>query len=165
MTKLTDPWAPTPAVVCDFGWYGSGGVLFRTLSYFVDGVQYPPTNFNWTSGGATYSSQYTSYTSVLNETVIFDATDSLSLGVPKTIVPAGIQVVSYEWDLGNGTTGVGPTISTTYNYTSPPPDAAATLTVIDSLGRQYSTTHPLNLLSLTPLTGAMNTQRQGTART
>lgn len=165
MTKLTDPWAPTAAVVCDFGWHTQDGSLFPTLSYRVNGVQYPPANWTWTSGGVTYSSQYTVYTTVLGQTIIFDAIDALSLGLPKTIVPAGVQIVSYNWDLGNGQSGIGPTVSTVYNYTSPPPDAAVTLTVTDSLGRRASTTHLINLQALTQLSGSMNTQRQGTART
>lgn len=164
-TQLTDPWAPTPAVICDFGWHTSGGALFAPYSYSVNNVNYPPTPLTWTVNGSNYTSQYTSYITVLGQPVVFDATDALSLGLPKVIVPSGIQIVSYEWDLGNGVTGIGPTISTTYTETTPPPDAAVTLTVFDSLGRRFSTTHPIELQALTVQAGSENWQRQGTART
>lgn len=164
-TKLTDPWAPVPAIVCDFGWHTAGGSLFPTYAYGVNGINYPPPNWTWTVNGHVYSSQYTSYVTILGQTVVFDATDALSLGLPKVVVPTGVSIISYAWDLGNGTTGVGPTISTTYAETTPPPDVAVTLTVHDSLGRRYTTTHPIELQALILPEGSQNWQRQGSART
>lgn len=164
-TKLTDNWATPAACVCDFGWYAQGGQLEPLLAYFVNNQSYPPADWTWSSGGVTYSTSYKTYVTALNQTTVFDATDSLSLGVPKTVVPPGIQVISYNWDFGNGQTGIGPTVQTSYNYVTPPPDTVVTLTIVDSLGRQYATKHPINLTSLTFPHGTENRQVQGSGRT
>jgi hypothetical protein len=87
------------------------------------------------------------YQTPLATLVTFDAVDSESLGLPKVYAPPGVSIVSYEWDFGNGETGYGSTASTTYTYNQGPPDLQVVLTIIDSLGRQYSTAHYLALES------------------
>jgi hypothetical protein len=153
MSQLTDFWAPPPAVICDFGWYASTGTLFANLSYTINGTLYPPP-------GVKYQASVTP----MNQTIVFDGTDSLALGIPKTLVPTGIQIISWDWDLGNGTTARGPIASTTYNYTTPAPDTSATLVVVDSHGRRYSTTHPLNLVTMNPIYASTGSVRAGSGR-
>lgn len=186
MTRLTDPWAPVPPVICDFSWYAPGAELFPTQSYQINGIDYPPEDTTWTSGGVTYSTQYNTYTTVsvsngsattssvtpdlfvvpLNQDVEFDAIDSADLGLPKIVIDptADIQIVSYDWDLGNGVIGSGPTITTLYNYPKVPPDLAVTLSIVDSLGRQYSTTKQITIETVELSGGSENAVRQGTAR-
>lgn len=184
-TQLTDPWAPVPPVVCDFAWYSPGGVLFPGQSYQVNGVNYPPTDTTWTSGGVTYSTQYSTYTSVtvtdgtetatsvtpslflvpLDQDVVFDAIDADNIGVPKVLVPnSNIEIVSYTWDLGNGIIAQAPTVTTIYNYPEVPPDLAVTLTIVDSLGRQYQTTKQISIAPVELSGGAANLIREGATR-
>ena len=152
LTTPGSPWAVTPAVVCDFGWYNtSTGNIFGNLIYTVAGNTYPPSG-----------ARFQDYITPLNQQVTFDVSDSTSQGIPKTVTPSGVSVLKYQWDLGNGITGEGPIITTTYLTASP--DAAATLTIIDSLGRQYSTTHRLNLVNLNIIEGSSNRVVQGTGR-
>lgn len=164
-TQLTAPWAVTPSVVCDFGWYAPGGSLFNAYSYTVNAIGYPPNNFTWTVNGTVYTTSYQSYVVPLGQPVVFDALDSFVLGIPKVITPTGISVVEYLWDLGNGTTGSGPSISTTYNLTVQAPDQTVKLTTIDSLGREVTTSHPIELKGLTLVDGTMSRQMQGPSRT
>jgi hypothetical protein len=148
-TELTDAWAPPPAVVCDFGWYATDGSLFQFGTYEVNEVTYPPY-----PNSAPYTGiPYKFYITPMNTTVVFDALDSQNLGIPKITVPTGIQVTSYEWDLGNGQTSEGALATTSYTYSQPPPDAAVTLRITDSLHRTYSATHRLNLRVYTHVYG------------
>jgi hypothetical protein len=163
--QLTSPWAPPPAVVVDFGWHNNSGALFPQYKAVVNNVNYPPNDFTWTVNGATYSTNYKSYTTPLNQPVVFDCLDALSLGLPTVVVPTGVSITAFEWDLGNGVTGRGPQVTTTYNFTQAPADQAVTLTVYDSLGRRFSTTHPIELVSLQLPEGSMNWARQGSSRT
>lgn len=154
MTTLTDPWAPTPQVIVDFGWYNASIVVFSNLTYIVNNITYPPA-------GASYQA----YATATNQPVIFDAIDPINhnLGIASTIVPTGVTVVSYTWNLGNGQISTGPVVSTSYNYTTAPPDMAVTLTTVDSLGRSRSCTKELNLQGLAQTGGSVREQ-QGTGR-
>jgi hypothetical protein len=196
MTKLTDPWSPTPPIICDFSWYAPGGGLFPTQTYRINGIQYPPADRTWTSGGVTYSTQYSTYTTVsvssaspttgknggvittdsvapclfvvpLNQSVVFDAVDSDSLGLPKVLIDPNtlVHIVSYSWNLGNGVLSSGPTVTTVYTYPQIPPDLAVTLTIVDTLGRTYSTTKQITIEIVELSGGAANRVRQGTSRT
>lgn len=152
MSTLSTPWAMPPAVICDFGWYGTETLaIFGNLIYDVAGNTYPPAG-----------AHFQDYTLDLNTPVTFDAFDSETLGIPKTVIPAGIGVVEYSWDLGNGQNASGP-LTTTIYYTASP-DASATLTIIDSLGRQTSTTHRLNLIDFIFIEGSRNRVVEGSDR-
>lgn len=89
----------------------------------------------------------------LNVGVTFDAVDSQGLGLPG--VQAVVPIINYAWNFGNGLTGFGSTATTKYTYGAPPPSAQATLTVTDSLGRQYSTAKRLNIQTAIPVFGAV----------
>ena len=168
MTNLTDAWAPTPQVVPDFMWYGTGGSLFQNLVYSVGGLTYPPIADAFYSGDHL---RYQAYSTPVGQTVIFDAINSLGLStgfaspenaVPQTLIPTGITVLSYSWDFGNGQTANGPVVSTV--YTSGGPDVVTTLTIVDSLGRSRTCFHNMNLQG-TPQEGGTIRVSQGTYRT
>jgi hypothetical protein len=88
----------------------------------------------------------------LNQLVTFDTQDTQNFGLRKTVIPAGITVRQYFWDFGNGETAYGPQASTTYKLNQTPP-IQVTLTVTDSLDREFSVAHPINLYSNTQLYG------------
>lgn len=154
LTTPASPWAATPGVVCDFGWFETAtNLIFGTTTYVVNGITYPPP-------GNRFQQFYT----LVNHPVTFDANDIKNLGINKVIVPAGISIQSYNWDLGNGVIGEGPQIATVYNYTAMPPDAAVTLSILDSLDRIYTTTRRINLLDLKSIEGTESHISVGTAR-
>jgi hypothetical protein len=154
LTTPSSPWAPPPAVICDFGWYSqSTSLIFGNLLYNVAGNNYPPA-------GAAYAD----YITLLNQPVTFDVFNTPAItGLPQTILPPGVNIVSMTWVLGNGIVSLGPLVTTTYTIAMP--DIAATLTIVDSLGRTYSTTHRLNLVSLKLPGGTFGRVTQGTGRT
>lgn len=147
LTTPSTPYAATPSVVCDFGWYGVGGQIFGSLIYDVAGNTYPPPPEN--DVRSDYNTVIADYITEVNNEVIFDCLDSLSLGLPHLIVPNGVNVIEYAWDFGTGFTALGPVVSTT--YTQPTPDGACTLTITDNLGRVTRTTKRLNFVDLNPL--------------
>lgn len=146
-TKLStpaSPYAPPPSVVCDFGWYSTEtNAIFGNLIYDVDGNTYPPPGDS--------NPEAVDYVCEIGQSVTFDCYDTQTLGLPKLIIPAGIQIVEYAWDLGNGQLGQGPLVTTTFLQLTP--DAAVTLTVTDSLNRRVSTTRRLNFINQIPISG------------
>lgn len=99
----------------------------------------------------------------LGDLITFDAVDHEGLGLPVTVAPAGVNVVNYQWNFGNGEIGYGTFASTTYIYNQPPPAIQATLTVTDSLGRTASVAHRLNLVALASIFGTALRERQSNA--
>lgn len=164
-TTINQPWSPTPAVICDFGWYATAGDgAFPFGDYLVNGNLYPPY-----PASAPYNTdpRYQVYETPLNVAVTFDAGTSIvvGLGLPSCIVPQGVSIVSYNWDLGDGSTATGPTVSgIVYNQSKAAPDTAVTLTIVDSLGRRSSTTHPLYLQSLSQIFPSGSEVRLGSGR-
>lgn len=150
-TTPATPYAYPPAVVCDFGWYSSlSTTIFGNLSYSYSGNVYPPPN-----AGRTWPNPNTvDYVTQINTGVTFDCLDSPGLGLPKLIVPSGITIVNYSWNLGNGQIAQGPIVSTT--YTQRTPDGACTLSVTDNLGRVTSTTRRLNFIVPSSAVGAFS---------
>jgi hypothetical protein len=165
-TTINQPWSPTPAVICDFGWYATAGdTVFTFGDYLVNGQLYPPY-----PASAPYNTdtRYQVYETPINVAITFDAGTSvvIGLGLPYSVVPPGVSIVSYNWDLGDGNTATGPTVSgVVYNQTTAAPDTAVTLTVTDSLGRRSSTTHQLYLQDLSQIFPSGSQIRKGTART
>jgi hypothetical protein len=101
----------------------------------------------------------------LLQTIMFDALDAHNLGLPITTAAASAPIISYQWNLGNGTTGYGSSTSIEYTYSMPVPSIQATLTVRDSLNRQFSVAHKLNLQSLHVPFGYDIKVSQGSGRT
>lgn len=86
-----------------------------------------------------------------NTNVIFDAVDFNNLGLPTVQVPSGVSIISYRWDFGNGSVGVGPYASTIYNYGAGTPSLIVKLTVIDNFNRMSSCSHRI---AIQPTTGS-----------
>jgi hypothetical protein len=152
-TTPASPYAPPPSVVCDFGWYSTtSSTIFGTLIYDVAGNTYPPTNDNSippiVEATVPWFVDYVCETGV---SVTFDCYDQQTLGLPTLIIPSGISIVEYAWDLGNGQVGQGPLVTTIYEQASP--DASCTLTVTDSLNRRVTTTKRLNFNNVVQIFG------------
>jgi hypothetical protein len=163
MTTINQPWSPVAEVICDFGWYAtSGEAAFPFGGYFVNGQTYPPYS------GAPYNTdpRYMIISTPVNASITFDAGTSVvqGLGLPYSIVPPGVSIVSYSWDLGNGALTTGPTAITSYNIAVTAPDVSVTLAIVDSLGRRSSTTHVLNLQPSSPIYPSGSEIRQGADR-
>jgi len=62
----------------------------------------------------------------------------------RVIPPPGVSILEYFWDFGDGHTGYGPTVTHTYEVADP--DTEISLTVLDSLGREWSTSKTLSLV-------------------
>jgi hypothetical protein len=170
-STLAQPYAPLPAVTCDFGWYLEGsaavcGILapYTLVSYnskgTIVGYKYPPPLVS--DSRSDWGTVIMDYVTLLNTGITFDCYNTLNITtvvpgagtypLPVTIVPSGIQIVKHHWDFGNGLTAQGPVVNTT--YTQATPDGACTLTVTDNLGRITSTTKRLNFISGNPLVGS-----------
>ena len=63
---------------------------------------------------------------------------------PHVVPPPGVTILEYFWDFGDGHVGHGPTVTHTYEVADP--DTAISLTVLDSLGREWSTQKALSLV-------------------
>ena len=63
---------------------------------------------------------------------------------PHVVPPPGVTILEYFWDFGDGHTGHGPTVTHTYEVADP--DTEISLTVLDSLGREWSTSKALSLV-------------------
>ncbi len=106
---------------------------------------------------------YTNQT-LLNQAIVFDAIDSIPLGLPKVIVPSGVSIISYQWDFGNGLQGYGPVASVTYAYLRAVPGLTVSLTVLDSRNRSYSCAKAIDPVSLPSRIAVGYQTRSGTAR-
>lgn len=106
----------------DFSWTAGGAVGFTVLSTPPD--TFPPNS----------DPRYAANKTTANVPIVFTASVSL---------PAGVVPIAYLWDFGDRTTGVGSTVTHTYKVVVG--DTQCTLVVIDSLGKQYSVTHVMNL--------------------
>jgi hypothetical protein len=100
----------------------------------------------------------------LHQPITFDAIDSQGLGLPVTTTASGAPIVSYLWNFGNGATGRGTNASTEYTYSAVPPSIQCTLTVTDTLNRQFSVAHQLNLQNLSSIYGRSIHVGPGTGR-
>ena len=58
--------------------------------------------------------------------------------------PPGVTILEYFWDFGDGFVGYGPTVTHTYEVADP--DTEISLTILDSLGREWSTSKALSLV-------------------
>jgi hypothetical protein len=129
----------------------------------VNRTPLPVVDFDWTpksiafvytTGGNTYpysrQSDNVSRSSDTRYSVLQTPTNTLITFVANVIVPTNIQVIQYLWGFGNGELGYGPTIS--YMYKVALPNAEASLTITDSLGRVRTRHRVLNLRPANPIT-------------
>jgi hypothetical protein len=113
----TKPDAPLPKV--DFTWSPVGAAV----TFNFAGNNYPPAG-----------DRFASYYSPVNQLITF---------VAAVVPPAGVAIVEYRWDLGDGITKFGATVGHTYNV--PNPSLAAKLEVLDSHNRRINVQKVLNL--------------------
>lgn len=142
MTALISQFvSPPAATLCNFWWNADG----PPISYTVGGETYP---YQHQQDGIHRASdyRYEILTTPLYVSIAFDAVDHEHLGHPKVEPPAGVTVIQYLWNFGDGTIGYGPQPAHTYEAASP--DTSVSLTVTDSRGLRSSVSKPLNLVYL-----------------
>ena len=139
MSILQEPPAPPLSVICDFFFEQVGPKGAAT--YDGDIYPYPPLP---SDKGSDY--RYAWGTTPIFLAVEFFGTAHVVKGKtePHVIPPPGISVLEYFWDFGDGHTGHGPIV--THTYEVPDPNTAISLTVLDSLGREFSTSKALSLV-------------------
>lgn len=127
-------------------------------------VQNVSTPYTFAGGSSVYDARFYVDSMPLNQTITFDALNSLGLGTPVTIPASGTSIINYSWDFGNGSTGIGSEAVTIYTYSKAVPTIQATLTITDSKNRVFSTAKQLNLIAMTPATGAKISVGNGPSR-
>jgi hypothetical protein len=135
MSRLQEPPAPPFPVICDFYFAQIGPPGSATY----DGDIYPYSPLPSDKGD--------DYRYAWGTTPIFLAVEFFGTaheGHEHVIAPPGVSVLEYFWDFGDGHTGYGPIV--THTYEVPDPNTAISLTVLDSLGREFSTSKALNLI-------------------
>ena len=139
MSILQDPPAPPEPVICDFFFEQTGPPGIAT--YDGDTYPYPPLP---SDKGSDY--RYAWGTTPILLAVEFFGTAHTVEGKVQThvIPPPGVNIMEYFWDFGDGYTGHGPIV--THTYEVPDPSTSISLTVLDSLGREFSTSKALSLL-------------------
>lgn len=139
MSTLQEPPTPPLPVVCDFFFEQTGppGIV----TYDGDTYPYPPLPSDKGS-----DARYAWGTTPVFLPVEFFGTAHTveSKMQPHVVAPPGITILTYLWDFGDGHTGYGPIV--THTYEVPDPTTSISLTVIDSLGREFSTAKALSLL-------------------
>lgn len=116
------------------------------------------------AGTAVYDPRFYVDQAPLQQSITFDAIDSLGFGLPITIFDPASPVVNYRWNFGNGQTGFGATATVYYAFAAAP-SIQTTLTITDSQGRLSSCAHRVNLQSLNNTFAATIRISQGPART
>jgi hypothetical protein len=139
MSIINRPPSPPLPVICDFFFAQTGPT--GTATYDGDAYPYPPLP----------SDKGDDYRYAWGSTPIFLAVEFFGTAhvvegnvQPHVIPPPGITILEYFWDFGDGFTGHGPIV--THTYEVPDPSTSISLTVLDSLGREFSTSKALSLL-------------------
>ena len=139
MTSIVNqPPQPLLPVTVDFYFEQAGPP--GTATYDGDIYPYPPL-----PGEAT-PSRYEWGTTPVFLAVEFHAEPFVVEGKVRehVVAPPGVTILGYFWDFGDGYVGYGPTVTHTYEVVDP--DTEISLTVLDSLGREWSTSKALNLV-------------------
>lgn len=139
MTSIVNqPPQPLLPVTVDFYFEQAGPP--GTATYDGDIYPYPPL-----PGEAT-PSRYEWGTTPVFLAVEFHAEPFVVEGKVRehVVAPPGVTILEYFWDFGDGYVGYGPTVTHTYEVVDP--DTEISLTVLDSLGREWSTSKALNLV-------------------
>lgn len=136
---INRPPRPTPSVKVDF-YFEQGGPP-GTATYDGDIFPYPPLP---SDKGSDY--RYAWGTTPVFLAVEFHAEAFVVEGKvqPHVIPPPGVTILEYFWDFGDGHVGHGPTVTHTYEVADP--DTEISLTVLDSLGREWATSKALGLV-------------------
>lgn len=139
MSILQEPPRPPLPVICDFFFEQTGPPGIAT--YDGDIFPYPPLP---SDKGNDY--RYAWGTTPVFLPVEFFGTAHTVEGKiqPHVIPPPEISILEYFWDFGDGHTGYGPIVTHTYQVADP--TISISLTVLDSLGREFSTSKALSLV-------------------
>jgi hypothetical protein len=140
MTSIVnDPNRPALPVTVDF-YFEQAGPL-GSATYDGDTYPYPPLP---SDKGSDY--RYAWGTTPVFLAVEFHAEpfEVESKVQPHVQPPPGVTILEYRWDFGDGHVGHGPTVTHTYEVADP--DTEISLTVLDSLGREWSTSKTLSLV-------------------
>jgi hypothetical protein len=139
MSILQEPPSPPLSVICDFFFEQTGPP--GTAIYDGDIYPYPPLPSDKGS-----DARYAWGTTPVFLAVEFFGTAHVVEGKTQShvIPPPGVSILEYFWDFGDGHTGHGPIV--THTYEVPDPTTSISLTVLDSLGREFSTSKALSLL-------------------
>lgn len=121
--------------IVTFTWSPTGSAL----TYQAGGNTYPYTHQADLTTRAS-DANYGAFVTPINTSITFTAT---------AIVPPGIFVSEYKWDLGDGTIGYGPSIA--HTYIAAVSQMAATVTITDSLRRTANASQVLNLRQAKPI--------------
>ena len=131
---------PAPLdVICDFYFEQAGPA--GSAIYDGDKYPYPPLP---SDKGSDYRYAWGTTPILLAATFHAQAFTVEGKVQPHVIPPPGVTILQYFWDFGDGFTGFGPTV--THTYEVPDPSTSISLTVVDSLGREFSTSKPLSLV-------------------
>ena len=136
---INRPSPPVLPVTVDF-YFEQGGPP-GTATYDGDIYPYPPLP---SDKGSDY--RYAWGTTPVFLAVEFFATEHTVEGKvqPHVVPPPEVTILEYFWDFGDGHVGHGPIVTHTYEVADP--DTAISLTVLDSLGREWSTQKALSLV-------------------
>lgn len=148
---VNDFGGPIFPVEVNFWWNESGPVE----AFTYDGDSYPYISVTprpgYTSPPAVRDpTRYIMHTTFINEEVSFFAIPSPEQEAkketfnPQVRTPAGVTVVEYLWDFGDGTVGYGPFVKHEYKLLEP--GIEVKLTVVDSRGLVWSRARPVNLI-------------------
>src|ERR1017187_918179 len=127
---VNEPVEPILPVEVNFWWEENGPVE----AYTFDGDSYPYTH-------PEPASRYIMHTTYINELIAFFALEHE--GHPHVITPAGVEIVEYLWNFGDGFFGYGP--FATHEYKVLEPGIEVKLTVVDTRGLEWSASKPMNL--------------------
>ncbi len=123
-------------VVVDFTWSPQDAPNLG--QWTVNGNTYPPTrqidNIDRSAQVGSLDSRYVANTTTNNSNLTFTAT---------AVLPAGVTIVEYRWDFGDGTIGYGPTII--HNYLAAVPQTQVNLTATDSNRQVWTRSKTLRL--------------------
>jgi len=136
MSRLQEPPPPTLPVICDFYFAQIGPP--GSATYDGDTYPYPPLE---------PSDKGSDYRYAWGTTPVFLAVEFFGAVHEErehVITPPGVSILEYFWDFGDGHTGYGPIVTHTYEVADP--NMAISLTVLDSLGREFSTSKALSLV-------------------
>jgi hypothetical protein len=136
---INQPSPPALPVVVDF-YFEQGGPP-GSATYDGDIFPYPPLP---SDKGSDYRYAWGTTPVFLAVEFHAEAFEVKSKVQPHVVPPPGVTILEYAWDFGDGHTGHGPTVTHTYEVADP--DTAISLTVLDSLGREWSTQKALSLL-------------------
>jgi hypothetical protein len=139
MSILQEPPSPPLPVICDFFFEQTGPPGIATY----DGDTYPYSPLPSDKGS---DARYAWGSTPIKLAVEFFGTEHTveSKVKPHVITPPGVSVLTYFWDFGDGHTGYGPIV--THTYAVPDPTTSISLTILDSLGREFSTSKALSLV-------------------